>query len=355
MSASNDFGIRLVSKRWTHHSLSSGYDRGFENVGTPIANPAAAGIRERLVPERLAIPLVARSGLDEYTLAAFYHELAAARDMVAHRGPTLYHVLYGDDGYRYLGLARRVMPRHRLVATYHLPPVKMERLVHAHAHLRYLDALIVVASSQVEYFARYIDRDRIHCIRHGIDVDAFTPGPSRADDAARRCLFVGLHERDFEVLEELAGILAVTDPPTRLVVVSDAAERSRFAARANVEFRSGVGEDELLSLYRDCDVFVQPLRAATANNSILEALACGCPIVASDLPGITDYIDADCAVLVPPGDANAMGTATLALLDDPARRRALSAAARTRAETLAWPTIIAAQRAVYADLFRRQS
>ena len=66
----------------------------------------------------------------------------------------------------------------------------------------------------------------------------------------------------------------------------------------NVKFVSGISDEELKSLYNIVDIFLKPLNFATANNSILEAMSMGKPIITDAIPGVLDYLDEDCAFLV---------------------------------------------------------
>ena len=63
-------------------------------------------------------------------------------------------------------------------------------------------------------------------------------------------------------------------------------------------------------------------------------MACGVPIVSSDIPALRETVGDDCAVLVPPRDVAALREAVAALLDDPDRRAGMSRAARARAADL---------------------
>jgi glycosyltransferase involved in cell wall biosynthesis len=92
-----------------------------------------------------------------------------------------------------------------------------------------------------------------------------------------------------------------------------------------------------------------PLTDATANNSILEGLACGTPVVATDLDGVRDYCTAACGGLSPQGDAAAHAEATIALLTDPELRHAAGIAARAAAERVSWPVVRKAVQGVLAS------
>jgi glycosyltransferase involved in cell wall biosynthesis len=82
------------------------------------------------------------------------------------------------------------------------------------------------------------------------------------------------------------------------------------------------------------DVFVLPSRWEGQPLILQEALAAGCPIVASRAGGIPDLTGEDAALLVPPGDVDALAAALRRVLTDPALAQRLAAAARERAQAL---------------------
>ena len=99
------------------------------------------------------------------------------------------------------------------------------------------------------------------------------------------------------------------------------------AARAGV--RVSVTTDAMSEL-RDWDVFVLPTRRDPFPLVVLEAMAAGLPVVATRVDGVVEQVDAQSGVLVAPGDAQRSPRAIGELLDDPARRAAMGAAAARR-------------------------
>ena len=99
----------------------------------------------------------------------------------------------------------------------------------------------------------------------------------------------------------------------------------------NLVLHSHVSEAELVGLYRSADVLFLPVTNATANNSILEALACGTPVISTLVGGIPDYVSKECGWLLPVGDVSAHVNLIASLADDRELARSRREAARTQA------------------------
>lgn len=85
------------------------------------------------------------------------------------------------------------------------------------------------------------------------------------------------------------------------------------------------------------DVFVLPSLAEGTPISIIEAMAHGVPVIATDVGGIPDILDANCGVLVPPGDPAALADAMLLLIHDAELRKSMGEAGKRRYEKLFSP------------------
>jgi glycosyltransferase involved in cell wall biosynthesis len=167
-------------------------------------------------------------------------------------------------------------------------------------------------------------------------------------------LHVGSEERRKNVETLLAALarLARRRRDILLVRVGGGSSRSRrLIARhglaAHVRYCSGLTEVDLVRWYRAADAFVFPSLYEGFGLPVLEAMACGCPVVAADRTSIPE-ITGDAAVLVDdPLDPEALAGAIAGVLDDPALAAALRAAGPRRAAGFTWPRAAAQTLEVY--------
>ncbi len=114
-----------------------------------------------------------------------------------------------------------------------------------------------------------------------------------------------------------------------------------------MRFHGRVDDAELAARYRGADVFCAPsLGRESFGMVLLEAMAAGCPVVASALPGYAEATDG-AALLVPPGDAAALASALLQAGRDGSLRADLVRRGRARAAALSWSRIAARVLQVY--------
>ncbi len=201
------------------------------------------------------------------------------------------------------------------------------------------DALISPSRSHAAIYRRGgFDMHRLHVVWNGIDTQAFadcapTPSPRV------RVTFVGYFGRHkgLDVLVRALGRLNRPDLCVRLV--GSGAEASALRALAaslgvadRLEFPGRVDNREIARVYRDTDIYCLP-SVCPENQpvTITEAMACGIPVVASDLGGCPELVaDGETGLLFPAGDDEALAACLARLADDPALRRRMGEAGRRR-------------------------
>lgn len=177
-------------------------------------------------------------------------------------------------------------------------------------------------------------------VSNGVDLGTFRPGDqgsARAalgiSPAAFVVSFAAAGARtnefkDFPTLERALVTLGASEgPPLVALTIGAAGETERFG-RIEIRHIGFLSRHDLARHFRASDLYVHPVRAEAQGLSLMEALATGLPAVASDVGGVPEVVrDGQTGILVPSGDSHAMGTAILELLEDPERRRKMSAAA----------------------------
>lgn len=334
----------------TNHAGPSGYDRLAEYLDCRVfAEPVRWNLFQRLVAKSLN-RLAHRSGVRWYHRGAVYNEAAAAWKWMKRSGQ-VFHFIYGENSYRYLGGMKRTPLRNAVVATYHTPPEKFRQLIPNHAFVKHLDAVVVVSNVQRVLFSDLIPADRVFFVPHGINVRYFQPeeklpGPD-GKNGPFQCLFVGSHLRDFRTLSDVARVIASRDPAIHFCGVIPEAFHDCFQGIENVTLMNRISDERLLQLYQQADLLVLPLIDGTANNSILEAMACGLPIVSTDMPATRDYVVPECALLAPKDDVRSVVEAIEALKLDRDKRKSFGEASRRRAMTFAWENVAHQMKQVY--------
>jgi UDP-glucose:(heptosyl)LPS alpha-1,3-glucosyltransferase len=213
--------------------------------------------------------------------------------------------------------------------------------------------LAAVSKHTARQLAQYFGRRGALVVPNGVDPTFFAPASRLAlRDAARRklgyspgdilLLLIGNDWRNKGLPTLLEAMSRLSYPSLRLCVVgSDAAaeflpqvqslhlsDRVKFFAESS----------EILPFYAAADIYAAPSLEDSFNLPVLEAMACGLPVLVSRLAGISEYIadGVDGILLQDPGDPSALAASLSLLLQQPELRRSLGEAAARKAQQFSW-------------------
>ncbi len=231
-------------------------------------------------------------------------------------------------------------------------------------HAARLHGRIAVSAAARHFIDRFFPGD-YKVIPNGVDIPRFAGAVpvARWQDGTPNVLFVGRHEPRKGLLDLLKAhrILRKTGYGNRLLVVGSGPqerEARRYVATRGlqaVEFLGRVSDAEKAQLFRTADVFTSP---ATGGESfgivLLEAMAAGAPIVASDIHGYKGVVRRGReGLLVPPREPKELAKAIGRLLSEPELRASMSEAGRARAEDFSWPRVTVRVEDYYGFVIRR--
>jgi len=175
----------------------------------------------------------------------------------------------------------------------------------------------------------------------GVDTDLFRPLPSVAPIPGRLLTTASadVTMKGLRFLLEALAKLRTEKPEAHLVVIGRRKEGGRsdetirrLGLEDAVEFVSGVPEERIIELYAEAQLAVVPSLYEGFSLPAIEAMACGTPLVATSGGALPEVVgkDGETALVVPPGDSDALRAKLSWALDQPGLRSTVGAAGRQR-------------------------
>jgi phosphatidyl-myo-inositol alpha-mannosyltransferase len=232
---------------------------------------------------------------------------------------------------------------------------------------RKLHGHIAVSSAAREFVGEYFPAD-YRVIPNGIDFPRFNmryPALEELSDGRPTVLFVGRLEKrkGLRYLLRAWPMVLKRQPEARLVVVGRGRPLEgykRFAARqgwapSDVVFAGYVAAEDLPRYYQACDVFCAPNTGQESFGIVLlEAMAAGAPIVASDIPGYKDVVtNGEEGLLIERQNPGALADGLCRLLGNPELRASMRRAGQTKARNYDWPRVASQVLAYYEEVLER--
>lgn len=247
------------------------------------------------------------------------------------------HYSYGEPYFGLSGFAPRLR-KAPIVITHHQPVSwwkKHEQLLRKYDHKA---TVIALSTYDTDYFNSHAGLHAV-CIPHGVDTAFYTPfqRASKKASPSFRVVFAGRYMRDMHTLATVIKKISSSSMKIQFDIIYG--DRTKITDRdlidiiplSNVNWHTDVSDQELLALYQQADCCLIPLEECTANNAILEAMACGLPILTTELPAVKTYVDDSMAILGRKKNANDLCDAIYLLYHDEEKRSMMASNARKRA------------------------
>ena len=249
-----------------------------------------------------------------------------------------------------------------------LPKQWLNRCFFRYAEWYYGQSNAVVFPTRAcrQLFSSLVDSDT-HVISNGVDTELFRQGSAASfhdkfgiKRNQRTLLFVGrLHpEKNIATVIKAAPRLLRDHPDLHLLIVGDGYLRddlhrmaSELAIAANVTFCGALRGDDLIGAFNAADLFVLPSAAEIEPLVLMEAMACGKPLVVSDgWQGSTSFVEDGNGMVFSVGNHDDLAAKVSALLSDPERLRAMGQRSFERSRQLDIRQSVAALEALYYSL-----
>jgi glycosyltransferase involved in cell wall biosynthesis len=259
------------------------------------------------------------------------------------------HFLVGENHEPYLSRGPGKRP---VIATLHMPSSTLEAppprggCVHT---------LILLTSRERNFFSGAWGARQTVVIPHGVDTDFFQPGTAPATPSI---LVVGRFLRDFPLTAATVLRLADSHPDFRFnfVVPREAWLGPDFTVvrtLPGVRWHDRIDDESLRRLYQESTCLLTPFNDCTANNALVESIACGLPVVTTDRGGVRDYGAGTVYPLAVEHSAEALAALCEHYIAEPEMRTRIATASRKFAvNTLAWPVIARRHVALYEEVAR---
>jgi len=374
--------VTFVYHRFPHHAKHSGYDilvKYLENTpfvsnrvverlkGIDIAHFSDLRQFPRHLTKRYYFPIefglgVECSNIDEtpFVSADESHVVKSVHKFIENQEYTtkeshpldsekhIIHFMYGHLSFRYFK-SFPLPEKMKVVLTIHEPPELIARWKFKKSFSR-ADAIIVMSRYQKACVRQLTGIDKVFVVPHGIDTNYYYPLRPKVRNRVFTTISVGHYMRDIPTLVSAIRLLHSRGFVCRHNIVTFEDKFKHFEGLPNVNLFSGITDEKLREFYQTSDCLLLPLIDSTANNSVLESMACGTPPIITDVGGVREYVAKRCALFVPKGDVRAIVKYIGKYHDKPERLHKLGAHCREHVQKFTWDKVALETKKAYEAL-----
>jgi glycosyltransferase involved in cell wall biosynthesis len=229
------------------------------------------------------------------------------------------------------------------------------------ATVRRCDRLIAITTRVKELYTKIIDEKRISVIPFAVDTDVFKPSLTSSGNDGLEILYSG-SLYPLKGVDYLIRAMANVNKhglKARLTIVGEGQQKEDLMALTrklgisrSVMFEGVVPYADMPKYYKQCDVFCFPTLGEPFGEAVIEAMACGKPVIATNVGGPSEIIqDKVDGILVPPSNPEAIAQQIIRLIDDRNEAHMLGERAReTAVNRFSWSTVAEKYHQLYSEL-----
>ncbi|GAA4290547.1 glycosyltransferase family 4 protein [Aestuariibaculum suncheonense] len=323
----------VVHHRSPHHARHSGYGRLIDYLENAYEVRGSSWLPYRLA-KLIGTWSHQQAGL--YNSSSVFKELELYKNLRQGTESTVVHYLNAERDIRHL-VKHHKNKQVKFVGTFHKPPHILKQTITDTRYLKHLNGAICVGDNQVDFIKNWLGLEHVMYIPHGVDTQFFLPDITKRTEEPH-LLFVGQHLRDFERFNACVPEIIAHLPQTKVTVILKKEFAEKVLPHENIRICHGLHDEALRTEYQKAHILLLPLLEATACNSILEAMACGLPVITSRVGGLESYLEGTGNVLC--DNKQEFINCTIALLSDKDQQHKIAEASRLKALTYDWRVVV---------------
>ena len=207
-------------------------------------------------------------------------------------------------------------------------------------------AVIANSNGLRELALQSAPKQQIEIIPNGVDTNEFCP-PIRKNNNTFNVLCVSrlIERKGIHFLLDAWKKFIEKNQNSKLFIVGEGnmenelrTQAEKLKINSSVEFTGRLEHEKTVEMYKNADIFVLPSMNEGMSNTILEAMACGLPIVSTGVGG-SDELFSDNAIIVPEQNSETITKALFKLAEDDKLREKMGAVSRANAEKMSWKSV----------------
>jgi len=276
-----------------------------------------------------------------YTSQSFYLEALVVFYCIKrmfHQPIRIVHYFYGDHDYFFTGPLLAFL-HIKVNATFYFSPKEYTDKYRNLNHLKHLSIIFTTGPEQHELFNNNNLSKKTRLLPLGVDTQFFTPaGPGTKKNLVFTILQSGKNRRDFPLLYRVLKKLADQKYDICVKMIGCDIHESQFSDLEFCQFYGHLDDQAYRNHYQSADLMVLALEDGATSNSLMEALSCGLPVLATDQPNFR-YFCGPGVVLCPPPYEKNLYLQLVSFYQNPEQLLPLSQAARAHSLQFDWSQI----------------